>query len=289
LKWKSDLGCWTAEVALPAWRDFLAPMPAFARRGKPRKSNGTIRLEVLTPEGERVDPLAEQWRAYQYIVENGESVRDAVLRAVMKQYARFAANVELYPGKPDWLESQSLPKKIAKPAELQSRIQLTTLFIHHVSRSGISYVGFGFECVWDVEHGLGVMTHRRRIVGTGDEEVAFSSYLCDEELRQLRKRLGIFKVPEKLNAIDINTAVLDGNMPWVKALLKAGASPEKRYHGAGTNNAIEMAAYGGEAAMLKLLMKGVKRLPNQQVLRAAIYRGDTKVKKILIAHGMKEK
>ena len=34
-------------------------------------------------------------------------------------------------------------------------------------------IGFQFSCSWDMEHGLGVMTRKGKVINIGEAEVAF--------------------------------------------------------------------------------------------------------------------
>ncbi len=38
-----------------------------------------------------------------------------------------------------------------------------------------------FGCTWDSEHGLGVMTHKNRIIEIGDASTAFLTWIADKD------------------------------------------------------------------------------------------------------------
>ena len=46
---------------------------------------------------------------------------------------------------------------------------------------GIAYYGVQFICTWDQEHNLGVMLHKNRIVEIGTEDMAFLSWIAEED------------------------------------------------------------------------------------------------------------
>ena len=45
----------------------------------------------------------------------------------------------------------------------------------------IAYIGFELGCVWDEEHGLGVMTHRDRVVDVGGADTAFTEWIAEND------------------------------------------------------------------------------------------------------------
>jgi len=51
--------------------------------------------------------------------------------------------------------------------DLRPIVALGSVHVLSVIREGIAYVGFGFACAWDQEHGAGVMTHLGRVVAVG--------------------------------------------------------------------------------------------------------------------------
>ena len=44
-------------------------------------------------------------------------------------------------------------------------------------KEGFTAIGFGFHCKWDEEHGLGVLTHKGKVMEVGAAETGFSE-LC---------------------------------------------------------------------------------------------------------------
>jgi hypothetical protein len=70
---------------------------------------------------------------------------------------------------------QQMPE-LRESSELKRLIGLSTVHISDVEKEGVAYVGFEFGCTWEEEHGLGVMTHRDRIIEVGDAETAFDAW-----------------------------------------------------------------------------------------------------------------
>jgi hypothetical protein len=293
LKW--DDGEWIADVVLPAWKGFLSRLGAYNSTNSSRKSTGKARLRVLTADDARVDPTVEQQRAWQELVANQEAVRDAMLRAIVKEYSRFRKENADELDDPMMAEVYGdLPKRISKEDELRKLIGLSSVYIHPAAKGGVAYVGYGFGCEWEDEHGLGVMTHRRRVLGAGHEDVAFMADVYEDQrpverkwATKLAKEERGFKSPDALDPKRFNDAVIEGNLPWVEALLTAGASPEKRHGSPVHFNAIETAAIHGHTAILRLLLQHAKKPVSIQLVRMWVEQ-NAAIKKILVAHGVKE-
>ena len=52
----------------------------------------------------------------------------------------------------------------------------------NVEKDGIAYVGYEFGCIWDDEHGLGVMTHKTRIIDFGGADSSFLTWIARKDL-----------------------------------------------------------------------------------------------------------
>lgn len=54
----------------------------------------------------------------------------------------------------------------------------------------MAYVGFSFWCTWDDEHGLGVMTHKNRVVKIGGVDTALLNWIAESDLNSLKTNTG---------------------------------------------------------------------------------------------------
>ena len=55
------------------------------------------------------------------------------------------------------------------------------LYILDVENDGMAYLGFHFICSWDEDHDYGVMMHKERVVKMGGGDVAFLSWIAEED------------------------------------------------------------------------------------------------------------
>jgi Domain of unknown function (DUF6985) len=278
LKW--DNGEWTAEVVLPAWKGFLSRRGPYNSSSSARRSTGKVLLCVLTANDERIEPTAHQQLAWADMATNQEATRDAILRAVLKEFARFCrANVEVL----DEIVP-ALPRRVSNPDELRKLIGLAKVFVHADSKGGVAYVGYGFGCEWDEEHGLGVLTHRKRVIAVGHEDVAF---VADADVASLRpQRKPTRRKTRPLKPENLNLEVIEGNVTRVKKLLAAGASPNKRYNPV-HYNAIETAAIQGHAAVLMLLLEHAKKPVKLRPI-ALFIKDKPAITRILDEYGVKQ-
>ena len=86
-------------------------------------------------------------------------------------------------------ESYSKPRKkhlngINGFADLLS---LSTFYVTSVYKDDTPYIGFLFSCSWDSEHGLGIMTHKDKIIEIDGADIAFDIYTAKKDLKQSKK------------------------------------------------------------------------------------------------------
>ena len=176
LKWSEYE--WRGQTTLPAGRGFHTKFPSnFPIRSK-KPSTGKVKLTVSTPDEQKVPPSPAQIRAFDYLVEHQQEVRDIILKAVMKAYPKKLAPW-FVSGEPIPEVLAHLPKKFARPDELKPHTYLATVYVLKQEKSGMAYIGYGLEATWEVEHGLGIVMHGNRILDIGDEEVAVASDAID--------------------------------------------------------------------------------------------------------------
>jgi hypothetical protein len=172
LKWEQYF--WVGEIKLPSWAGFQTRRGGYASVSSDTPSDGTARLSV-TPEDDksRTPPTPEQVAAFRYLIDNEAGVAAAVGRALVEYYpGEKDAYLDAYDG-----EVEELPD-ISEPGELRSRIGLSSVHVLSVAKDGAAYIGFEFGCVWDDEHGAGVMTHVGRVVATGQAAVSFLEWIA---------------------------------------------------------------------------------------------------------------
>jgi hypothetical protein len=140
---------------------------------------GVVTVIVYPPEeverdveaASKVPPQPAQVEAYRHLKENEAAVTTAVLRAIFNEYPKVrklrGADDEDY----DHEEWPMPPVK--KEDELERMFGPVRFYVMQFARDGVAYVGMDMRCRWDPEHGLGVMTHKSRVLKVGEGDVSF--------------------------------------------------------------------------------------------------------------------
>ncbi|QEH38871.1 hypothetical protein OJF2_74810 [Aquisphaera giovannonii] len=174
LKW--DHYGWAGEVVLPSWAGFQARRDAYGGGSVGRPPDGTARLSIASLDSDaRAHPTAEQVAAFRHLMDNEAEVADAVARALVEYCPG-----EAYNGDDDELMD------VSEADDLRPLIGLSEVHVLDVFRDGFACVGFQFGCVWHEEHGAGVMTHRGRVIATGQADCSFLEWIAEQGLDRRR-------------------------------------------------------------------------------------------------------
>jgi len=174
LTWDGD--DWTGRVVLPGWAEFQTRLGPYAHLRSDKPSDGTADLYVFT-DGEQ-PPSPAQARAFVHLTQNEPAVTRAVQEAILAEYPRLRT---VYGRLQPVAGSPEIMPHVRSIGDLRPVIGLATVHILEEERDGIAYVGFEFGCSWDVEHGLGVMTHAGRVVEIGQADLSFQPPDADDE------------------------------------------------------------------------------------------------------------
>ncbi|MDB6122901.1 MAG: hypothetical protein JWQ71_1894 [Pedosphaera sp.] len=189
----SDLFDWNGIVRLESWKGFASyeELSPDGGRGFQAKPKEDFKLSVNPFSPSALQPTEEQARAFQHLIDHEADLLEAVLAGVFKVYPQWR---ESYYGEQlssdggkTWQKGWDLPEifppenmpPISSPDELQRLIHPSTVHIMANPQDGFTRVGFGCYCKWDEEHGLGVLTHKGKVIDVGSGETAFAEYFQD--------------------------------------------------------------------------------------------------------------
>ncbi len=79
-------------------------------------------------------------------------------------------------------EAHLMPE-VQSPEQFRELIGLSTVHILAVAKRGFAYVGFEFGCLWDDEHGFGVLTHKNYVVDIGGADTAFLGWNAEADAK----------------------------------------------------------------------------------------------------------
>lgn len=175
LRWNTCL--WTGTVLLRSWAGFQSRRGAYGSLSAHIESDGSAGLNVIPQDDDaRTPPLPEQANAFGYLVDHEQTVSDSIQRAI---FSRYPSMRDSYGYSEE--EAADLMPEIDGIEKLRSLIGLSNICVLPVAKSGIAYIGFEFGCTWDCEHGLGVMTHKDRVVEVGGADASFLEWIAEDD------------------------------------------------------------------------------------------------------------
>ncbi len=160
---------WRFEMTFPTWKG-----RRIVGTGSDR-TNGKATVNIEFP-GQ--SPFSAQASAYEFIVRNEASLSTRLLTELFKRYKQD--RVELHPKNDDDLR-ELMPRVKAKEGML-TVYSLSGVHILPTAKSKYAYVGFAFHCEYDIEHGVGIMTHKKRIIAVGGADHAFLQWIAEADL-----------------------------------------------------------------------------------------------------------
>lgn len=118
-------------------------------------------------------------KAFALLTSDEARIGASVLKAIYRSYTPELRESYGYEG----LDATELMPAVDSPEGLRRLVRLGAVHILGVAKRGVAYVGFDFDCTWDEEHGLGVMTHRSRVVRLGGGPTSFLREIADRDAR----------------------------------------------------------------------------------------------------------
>jgi len=166
---------WKTTVRLDAWHGFQSRRGAYGSLDSAALSDGTVDV-AFAPEGREEAPLrADEVELVRWAIRHEREMQNALLAALLPRYAALRADYA------DAIEDERLMPPVRDVEGFRPLIGLHSLYVHQIEKAGRPYVGFGFGCTWDVEHGLGVLMHGKRVVEIGGADTAFLLWIAEKD------------------------------------------------------------------------------------------------------------
>jgi hypothetical protein len=94
-------------------------------------------------------------------------------------YARYAREL------PHLFENFGAQMPESPSAERLARLHtLRVIYVQPVAAGGHAYVGLSFDATWELEHGVGVLLHRDRIVEVGGADTAQLMWIAERDAKR---------------------------------------------------------------------------------------------------------
>ncbi len=188
---ESAVSNWRGRIHLEAWKGFakreqLADEFMSFRFSAPPDGGFALDVTPARIRQGRLKPTRAQARAFQHLLENQREFRDIVLRGIFSVYADgrekyYGGTISSDGGKtyqtgwqlPDLLPPENM-SKLSNAVDLVRIISPCAVQVLAKEIEGLTRIGFAFDCKWDPEHGLGVLTHKERVIEVGQADAAFT-------------------------------------------------------------------------------------------------------------------
>ena len=167
---ESDEEDFDIDIELKNWQIFF------------KEKSQKLHYNLIDEDGETVGKAStEQENGLKYLQKNQKIILKNILEELFKKYPKLQ-KIYNYSEK-DKKDFMPDLKDIQGFADLLSP---TNLYVTSVIKDNHPYIGFGFSCSWDSEHGLGVMTHKDRIVEIDGADLAFDTWTAEKDLKQIK-------------------------------------------------------------------------------------------------------
>ena len=167
-------GIWSGNVTLDSWNNFF---------------NKEMDIDLNIGGDKLIESLNSRHKfAYEYLVTNQEKLLQIILNALLVEYPIMQEEYgyedeELDEYMPNVDNIQEF-KEIMEPKRVYILdVENDEYFIspHAAVRFKMAYLGFHFICSWDEDHDYGVMMYKERVVKMGGGDVAFLSWIAEED------------------------------------------------------------------------------------------------------------
>lgn len=155
-------------IELNAWDDYLTDL------------NGVYGLNI---GGDMVEDnpsiTKEHVAAYNYAINNQNSIRDSIIRILMEKYPEMQSEYGY-----DEDEAEEFMPDVTEAEDFKDLIGLSSVHIMNVYKNGMAYTGYEFTCMWDEEHGFGVMMFQNNVIDMGGADISFLTWVAKKDLKE---------------------------------------------------------------------------------------------------------
>ncbi|AGC77186.1 leucine rich repeat (LRR) protein [Nonlabens dokdonensis] len=199
----------TESEELGYYTTFNKLFPAFLYQDSSEKVR-TIQLNFQFTD-EDTQPNEAQIAAHDYLLTHSNQMLENLVAYLKQDEEYFMEFYGVYReidyeytfnGKKHTSKSKNGFPAVEKAQDFINFLSITGINISSSNENGIAYIGFTGECPWDVEHGIGVSFHEKKLLHVGawdygyhpswgsreDHDLLTNSFLKGHNLEQLDKR-----------------------------------------------------------------------------------------------------
>ena len=145
-------------IVLEAWDGYLRNY-----RNEKKVTDGTVKLDFGGYNGDTSIDWQPQINAYHHLLQNQYEIRDSIIRSLIEKFDWLK---ETYYLDPD--DDPDVPRITPEtPIDFDFKPFIgpaSVSFYEEESKNGVSYLEWHFDCAWDPEHGLAMITHQERVI-----------------------------------------------------------------------------------------------------------------------------
>lgn len=142
-----------ASIILEAWEGYLYK---HWENGK-EISDKKVTLVFECYRGNNPEDCREEINAYNHLLKNQSEIRDSIIRALREKFDWLKKTY-------DWDQDDDITPETIADFDFKSFIGPLGVSFYDESKNDIAYLEWHFQCEWDPEHGLSVITHQDRVI-----------------------------------------------------------------------------------------------------------------------------
>lgn len=172
---------WQTEVLLSSWAGFQSRGGGYASRDQECPSDGRAGLCIIHDPVTDTPLTRSGLVSANWVLSHEEEVSVALLRQLVPEYSRLRARwAARYRGD----NFDAIMPAVSAADDFKILMGLSVVYVHPPLRDGVGCAGFLFGCIWDPEHGAGVLMRGTSLVGFGGADVAFCPPADDDPLSE---------------------------------------------------------------------------------------------------------
>jgi hypothetical protein len=182
-------------IVLEAWNGYMKNY-----RNETRVTDGTVNLDFggYNAAVHKSIDWQPQINAYHHLLKNQSEIRDSILKSLTEKVDEFTQYLD-----PDDSFVPNITPEKRGCFDFKPFIGPTSVsFDEEESKNGIAYLEWHFDCAWDPEHGLAVITHEARVIDIDQGETDIWKIYEDngtlaERQKEYDERMKTFKPPQR--------------------------------------------------------------------------------------------
>jgi hypothetical protein len=162
--------CYAGSIELPCWAAYNLPGA--------KNHNGIVTINLGQPYSDKPHKILEaNIKAIAYLIDNAAQQQEAILQTLLLQYPKW---------QPDYGYSKEdaahFMPDVKSVEDFKQLIVLSQIHVLPLEKDGVAYIGYEFNTTWDVEHGMGCMYHKHRLIDFGLAESSFMLSIAQSDL-----------------------------------------------------------------------------------------------------------